>query len=100
MMKIMCLKTYVSCSVIPVSGAILGPIPTNPPTAPAALPDAACDEVPWPLLMKLRMSVLVTRPFLPVPGTVLISIPSVLARCLTAGVDKALPLGSPDVVFC
>lgn len=46
--------------------------------------------VPWPLEIKLRMSVFVTRPFFPVPGTPLMSMPSFLAKCLTAGVDNAL----------
>ena len=82
--------------MIPVRGAILGPIPTKPPAAAGAA--TPCDAVPWPLLMKLRMSPFVTRPFLPVPGTVLISIPSFLARCLTAGVDKALLRGGPSAV--
>ena len=54
----------------------------------AAAPEGVA--VPWPLSMKARMSVLVTLPFLPVPGTALMSMPSFLARCLTAGVDKAL----------
>ena len=40
--------------------------------------------------MKLSTSSLVTRPPLPVEGTLLISMFSFLARCLTAGVDKAL----------
>ena len=40
--------------------------------------------------MKFKMSVLVTRPCLPVPGTSLMLIPSFFAKCLTAGVERAL----------
>ena len=48
-----------------------------------------------PPLMKLSKSPFVTLPFLPVPGTRLMSMPSFLAINLTAGVDKALPLNLP-----
>jgi len=41
------------------------------------------------LFMKFKMSVLVTRPAFPVPGTSLMLMPSFLARNLTAGEDKA-----------
>ena len=40
--------------------------------------------------MKFKISVLVTRPALPVPGTSLMLMPSFFARCLTAGVERAL----------
>ena len=40
--------------------------------------------------MKLTRSSLVTLPPLPVPGTLLMSIPYFFAMCLTAGVDRAL----------
>ena len=79
--------TYVSRSVIPSRGAIFGP---ETKTLEDGVAAALCDAVPCPLLMKARRSTLVTRPFLPVPCTWLISIPSFLAKCLTAGVDKAL----------
>lgn len=86
----------VSCSVIPSRGAILGPPLTTVIVSPELGGVAAWDAVPCPLLIKLRRSPLVTRPFLPVPCTLLMSTPSFLARCLTAGVDKALE-SSPTV---
>ena len=84
--------------MIPSRGAILGPLATDP-IGPPELGVAAWDAVPCPLLIKLSMSPLVTRPFLPVPCTELISTPSFLARCLTAGVDKAL-VRSPSALSC
>lgn len=47
--------------------------------------------------MKFMRSSLVTLPFLPVPGTWLISMPCFFAWCLTAGVERALDDTGPDI---
>jgi len=45
--------------------------------------------------MKLSTSPLVTLPFLPVPAIALISKACFFARCLTAGVERALVYDMP-----
>lgn len=47
--------------------------------------------------MKFIRSSLVTLPFLPVPGTWLMSMPFFFAWCLTAGVERALDETGPDI---